>query len=334
MSATAPRPRFTLRRLPSRSTTFADDVRSGLSATPKSLSPRWFYDALGSALFSAITNLPEYYVTRTEESILRAHGAEIIDAIGSPASLVELGSGDSRKTRLLIEALIARQGALEYLPIDIDATVLESTARGLLTDFPTLVVNAICTEFSDAATALHALSPAPGVRTAVLFLGSTIGNLDENEAIAMLSSLRSALAPSDALFLGADMQKPRAVLEPAYDDALGVTAAFNLNVLGRINRELGGHFRLDRFAHLAFYNEEKGRIEMHLVSRELQKVRIDALDLDVAFEEGETIHTENSHKYTEAQLERIAAATGFKIARTWTDEREWFTDALLVAEVE
>ena len=334
MSATAPRPRFTLRRLPSRSTTFADDVRSGLSATPKSLSPRWFYDALGSALFSAITNLPEYYVTRTEESILRAHGAEIIEAIGSPASLVELGSGDSRKTRLLIEALIARQGALEYLPIDIEATVLESTARGLLVNFPTLAVNAICTEFSDAATALHALSPAPGVRTAVLFLGSTIGNLDENEAIAMLSSLRSALAPSDALFLGADMQKPRGVLEPAYDDALGVTAAFNLNLLGRINRELGGHFRLDRFVHLAFYNEEKGRIEMHLVSREPQTVRIDALDLDVAFDEGETIHTENSHKYTESQLERIAAATGFKIARTWTDERKWFTDALLVAEVE
>jgi L-histidine N-alpha-methyltransferase len=334
MSSNAPRPRFTLRRLPSRSTTFADDVRSGLGATPKSLSPRWFYDALGSALFSAITNLPEYYVTRTEESILRAHGAAIIDAIGGPVSLVELGSGDSRKTRLLIEALIARQGALEYLPIDIDATVLQSTGRGLLADFPTLAVNAICTEFSDAATALHALPPAPGVRTAVLFLGSTIGNLDENEAIAMLSSLRSALSPNDVLFLGADMQKPRSVLEPAYDDALGVTAAFNLNLLGRINRQLGGHFRLDRFAHLAFYNEEKGRFEMHLVSREPHRVRIDALDLDVAFDEGETIHTENSHKYTEAQLERIAAATGFKIARKWTDEREWFTDALLVAEVE
>ncbi len=334
MSSNAPRPRFTLRRLPSHSPTFADDVRSGFGAMPKSLSPRWFYDALGSALFSAITNLPEYYVTRTEESILHAHGAAIIDAIGGLVSLVELGSGDSRKTRLLIEALIARQGALEYLPIDIDATVLESTGRGLLTDFPTLTVNAICTEFSDAATALHAFPPAPGVRRAVLFLGSTIGNLDENEAIAMLSSLRSALSPNDVLFLGADMQKPRSVLEPAYDDALGVTAAFNLNLLGRINRELGGHFRLDRFAHLAFYNEEKARIEMHLVSRKQQRVRIDALDLDVALDEGETIHTENSHKYTAAQLERIAASTGFKIARTWTDEREWFTDALLVAEVE
>jgi dimethylhistidine N-methyltransferase len=324
--------RFTLRRLPSRSATFAEDVRSGLSATPKSLPPRWFYDALGSALFSAITNLPEYYVTRTEEAILRAHGAEIIDAIGGPVTLVELGSGDSRKTRLLIEALIARQGALEYLPIDIDATVLESTARGLLADFPTLAVNAICSEFSDAAAALR--TRPPGARIAVLFLGSTIGNLDETEAIAMLSSLRSALAPDDVLFLGADMQKPRNVLEPAYDDALSVTAAFNLNLLGRINRELGGHFDLHRFAHLAFYNEENGRIEMHLVSRDEQHVRIDALGLEIAFAAGETIHTENSHKYTAAQLERIAKATGFKIARTWTDERKWFTDALLIAEVE
>jgi len=311
---------------------FADDVRSGLSATPKSLPPRWFYDALGSALFSAITNLPEYYVTRTEEAILRAHGAEIIEAIGGPVLLVELGSGDSRKTRLLIQALIQRQGALDYSPIDIDVTVLESTARGLLADFPTLAVNAICSEFSDAAAALR--TRPSGVRVAVLFLGSTIGNLDETEAIAMLSSLRSALAPDDVLFLGADMQKPRNVLEPAYDDALGVTAAFNLNLLGRINRELGGHFDLHRFAHLAFYNEEKGRIEMHLVSRDEQRVRIDALDLEIAFAAGETIHTENSHKYTTAQLERIAKATGFKIARTWTDERLWFTDALLIAEVE
>jgi len=334
MPSDAPRQRFTLRRLPSRSTTFADDVRHGLGATPKSLPPRWFYDALGSALFSAITNLPEYYVTRTEESILGAHGDEIVAAFGGPLSLVELGSGDSRKTRLLIDALLRRQGALEYVPIDIDASVLESTARHLLADFPALTVNAICSEFSDVAAALRTLPRTSGVGTAVLFLGSTIGNLDESEAIAMLSVLRGALTPNDVLFLGADMQKPRTVVEPAYDDALGVTAAFNLNVLGRINRELGGHFRLDRFAHLAFYNEENGRIEMHLVSRENQRVRIDALDLEVEFTEGETIHTENSHKYTAAQIERIAHATGFAIAKTWTDERKWFTDALLVAEVE
>jgi L-histidine Nalpha-methyltransferase len=323
--------RFALRRLPSRSTTFADDVRNGLTATPKSLPPRWFYDALGSALFSAITNLPEYYVTRTEESILRANGAEIVEAMGGPVSLVELGSGDSRKTRLLIDSLLARQGTLVYQPIDIDASVLESTARQLLADFPALTVNAVCTEFSGAAAALRTLPSASGTRTVVLFLGSTIGNLDETEAIAMLSSLRSALAAGDALFLGADMRKPRSVLEPAYDDPLGVTAAFNLNLLGRINRELDGHFRLDRFAHLAFFNEEAGRIEMHLVSREEQKVAIDALEIEVAFAEGETIHTENSHKYTAGQIERIARATGFTIAKRWSDERQWFTDALLTA---
>jgi L-histidine N-alpha-methyltransferase len=334
MLTDAPRQRFTLRRLPSRSTTFADDVRSGLSAAPKSLPPRWFYDALGSALFSAICNLPEYYVTRTEESILGAHTAAIVEALGSPVALVELGSGDSRKTRLLIDALLRRQGTLEYVPIDIDASVLESSARHLLADFPALSVSAICSEFSGVAEALRTLPRTPGVRTAALFLGSTIGNLDEAEAIAMLSALRGALAPGDVLFLGADMQKPRGIVEPAYDDALGVTAAFNLNLLGRINRELGGHFQLNHFAHLAFYNEEKARIEMHLVSREEQRVRIDALDLDVAFAEGETIHTENSHKYTAAQIERIARATGFAIAKTWTDERAWFTDALLMAEVE
>ena len=317
--------RFSLRSLPTRATTFADDVRRGLTATPKSLPPRWFYDALGSALFSAITNLPEYYVTRTEESILAAHADEIAQILGG-ATLVELGSGDSRKTRLLIDALIRRQGALEYVPIDIDASVLESSARLLLADFPGLTVNAICSEFSEALRTLPHAS-----RMAVLFLGSTIGNLDDAEAIAMLSSLRSAMSANDVLFLGADMQKPRNVVEPAYDDALGVTAAFNLNLLGRINRELGGHFRLDRFAHLAFYREEHARIEMHLVSREAQRVRIDALDLDVAFDEGETIHTENSYKYTAGQIERIAGATGFAIAKTWTDERRWFTDALLVA---
>lgn len=322
--------RFALRRLPFRSTTFAEDVRQGLTATPKSLPPRWFYDALGSALFSAITNLPEYYVTRTEESILRANGAEIVEAMGGPVSLVELGSGDSRKTRLLIEALLARQGTLVYQPIDIDPSVLEATARQLLADFPALTVNAICTEFSDAAAALRTLPSTPGTRTVVLFLGSTIGNLNESEAIAMLSSLRSALAPHDALFLGADMRKTRSVLDAAYDDPLGVTAAFNLNLLGRINRELGGHFRLDRFSHLAFFNDEAGRIEMHLVSREEQTVSIDALGLQVAFAEGETIHTENSHKYTAEQIERIARATGFTIVNRWTDEQSWFTDALFV----
>lgn len=325
------RQRFALRRFPSRASSLAGDVRSGLGSSPKSLPPRWFYDALGSALFSAICNLPEYYVTRTEESILQANRAEIVAAIGGPVSLIELGSGDSRKTRLLIEAIIERQGALEYLPIDIDPTVLESTARQLLVEFPTLAVNALCTDFFDAAAALRAAPAPPGVRNAVLFLGSTIGNLDETEAIAMLSSLRSALGPGDVLFLGADMKKPRAVLEPAYDDALGVTAAFNLNLLQRINRELGADFRIARFAHLAFYDEARGRIEMHLVSREAQRVRIAALDLEVTFEEGETLHTESSYKYDAEQIERIAAATGFAIARTWTDPQRWFTDALLVA---
>jgi len=309
---------------------FASDVRRGLTAKPKSLPPRYFYDALGSALFTAICNLPEYYVTRAEEHILLTHRADIMHTIGGPLRMVELGSGDSRKTRLLIEAVLAQQTQLDYLPIDIDPNVLNEAGRRLAADFRGLTIRAVCSEFAAAADALRA-HPAPaGVKTVVLFLGSTIGNLDEVEAVSMLSSIRGALAPTDALFLGADLKKAKRILEPAYDDALGVTAAFNLNLLQRINRELGGHFRLNQFAHLAFYDEERGRIEMHLAAREPQRVRIDALDLEVSFDNGETIHTENSYKYDPRQIETIASRSGFGVAKWWTDSETRFADFLLV----
>lgn len=309
---------------------FAEDVRRGLSAKPKFLLPHYFYDALGSALFNAICELPEYYVTRTETEILSSHAADIAKAFGKPARLVELGSGSARKSRLLIEAVLARQEELEYIPVDVDADILESSSQRLLDEFSDLTIHAVCADFRDPAAALRDIViPDPAQRTIVLFLGSSIGNLDLDTAVTMLASLRTLLAPGDALFLGADLQKPREILEPAYDDPLGVTAAFNLNLLARINRELGGDFDLGSFAHRAFYDQDKGRIEMHLVSRRAQTVRIG--DFSADFEEGESLHTENSHKYDAATLEALAARGGFRIERRWTDARGWFADLLMVA---
>jgi dimethylhistidine N-methyltransferase len=303
---------------------FAEDVRRGLSASPKFLLPHYFYDALGSALFGAICELPEYYVTRAETEILTQRAAEIAAAFGAPERLIELGSGSARKSRLLIEALLATQDELEYMPVDVDQSVLESSSRALLDEFAELTIHAVCADFRDPANALRDLDEG---RAVVLFLGSSIGNLDFDAAAAMLSSLRTLLSPGDALFLGADLKKPKEILEPAYDDPLGVTACFNLNLLGRINRELGGNFDLAAFGHRAFYNEAEGRIEMHLVSRRAQTVRVG--DDAFSFAEGESIHTENSYKYDDATLEALAARAGFRIERRWMDSRGWFADLLL-----
>ena len=308
---------------------FADDVRRGLTAQPKLLLPHYFYDPLGSALFDAICELPEYYVTRAETEILTSFAEEIVNAFGTPVRLVELGSGSARKTRLLLDVLTARQPDLEYVPIDVDASMLEKSGSALLQEYDALRVTAICGDFREAS---RAIPRRDRPRNVVLFLGSTIGNLDPEAAVAMLRDLRAALFPGDALFLGADLRKSRDVLEPAYDDSLGVTAAFNLNLLARINRELGGHFSLPSFQHRAFYNEDQGRIEMHLVSRIAQTVRIDALSLDVTFAAGESIHTENSYKHNDESLRALTDASGFKVERKWTDGRGWFGDWLCVAE--
>lgn len=307
---------------------FAEDVRRGLSATPKFLLPHYFYDALGSALFNAICELPEYYVTRAETEILTGHAGEIAAAFGEPDRLVELGSGSARKSRLLIEALLDRQDELEYMPVDVDPGMLESSSRALLDEFAELTIHAVCADFRDPAVALSDLRPDEGLHTVALFLGSSIGNLDFDDAVAMLSSLRTLLGPGDALFLGVDLKKSKSVLEPAYDDPLGVTATFNLNLLGRINRELGGDFDLGAFAHRAFYNEAAGRIEMHLVSRRAQTVRIGGETY--SFAEGESIHTESSYKYDDATLDVLAARAGYRISRRWTDAKGWFADLLMV----
>jgi dimethylhistidine N-methyltransferase len=326
----SPESRFTLVRVESPHDDFAADVRNGLTQPRKSLPPRWFYDDVGSALFDTICFLPEYYVTRAETEVLTSFRHDIVVSFGPHVRLVELGSGMARKTRILLDVLSARQHEIEYMPVDVDAAILERSSRDLLTEYQRLRVLALCSDFSRPSIPLGALPPSRA-RTIVLFLGSTIGNLDPEAAVSMLRDLRSALAPGDALLLGADLRKDRSILEPAYDDPLGVTAAFNLNLLQRINRELGGHFDLGGFAHRAFYDAELGRIEMHLVSRREQRVRIDALDLDVAFAEGETIHTENSHKYDEATLRTLARESGFAVEHLWSDKRRWFADVLMVA---
>lgn len=309
---------------------FAQDVRDGLTRSPKSLPPRYFYDPLGSALFEAICHLPEYYVSRAEEEILRSFAGEMVESFGTPVRLIELGSGSSRKTRLLLAPLAARQSTLEYVPIDIDGDLLGTTAKMLSELYPSLAVHPVEADFRGVAPVVAertAADPAP--RNVVLFLGSTIGNLDPDEQDALLRSIRGALRPGDLFLLGADQRKPRSIVEPAYDDALGVTAAFNLNLLVRINRTLGGHFDLTKFRHRAFFNEAESRIEMHIVSTAAQRVRIDALDLEVPFQAGETVHTENSYKFDEPAIAALGRRTGFEVARRWTDARALFADTLL-----
>jgi L-histidine N-alpha-methyltransferase len=309
-------------------TGFAEDVRRGLSAQPKRFLPKYFYDELGSQLFDAICLLPEYYLTRAENEILQRYAGEIVAAVDGQKTLVEMGSGSASKTRLIIEALLRSQPELLFMPVDISATALESSSRILLQSYPKLRIEAYA---ADYFAGLAELGKKPRARTLALFLGSNISNFDVDEALRFLRALRSVLQKDDALLLGADLKKDPAVLEAAYNDALGVTSAFNLNVLARINRELGGTFDLRAFRHRAFYNEAMGRIEIYIESLANQQVRIEKLDLTVAFAKGELVHTENSYKYDTAGIDKLAAATNFKLSRTWLDSQERFSSNLLLA---
>ena len=309
---------------------FAGDVRRGLTVSPKTLPPKYFYDDLGSVLFEAICRLPEYYVSRCEEEILTTFSDEIVQSFGTPIRLIELGSGTSRKTRLLLDRL-RQQPALEYVTVDIDGELLRQTAQTLSELYPNLTVRPVVADFRDIGGILRDGAAEPARRNVVLFLGSTIGNLDRNEQDELLRAIRQALQPGDLLFLGADQKKAVDVLEPAYDDPLGVTAAFNLNLLVRINHELGGRFELANFRHRAFFNQTESRIEMHIVSTREQHVCIEALNLEIAFATGETIHTENSYKFDQAAIDELAAGSGFETVRRWTDSRGYFADTLLRA---
>jgi L-histidine Nalpha-methyltransferase len=309
-------------------TGLAEDVRKGLSAQPKRFLPKYFYDELGSQLFEAICLLPEYYLTRAENEILQRYADEIAASVDGHKTLVEMGSGSASKTRLIIEALLRSQSDLLFMPVDISATALESSSRILLQSYPRLKIEAFA---ADYFAGLAELGKKPRGRTLALFLGSNISNFDLDEAHRFLRAMRSVLNKGDALLLGADLKKDPAVLEAAYNDALGVTSAFNLNVLARINRELGGTFDLHAFRHRAFYNEGAGRIEIYIESLAKQTVRIEKLDLEVQFEAGELIHTENSYKYDLAGIARLAGDTGFTSSRSWLDSRERFSSNLLLA---
>ncbi len=298
----------------------AADVRAGLTATPKALPPKYFYDAAGSELFVRITQLEEYYQTRTETAILEQVADAIVADI-APVELVELGSGASRKTRVLLEAM-HRSGAAErprYVPFDVSEDAIVGAAEALTGDYAWLDVHGIVGDFD------HHLTDVPRTgRRLVAFLGSTIGNLDPDEQVALLTQVRAMLEDGDGFVLGVDLVKDATTLVRAYDDAKGVTAAFNRNVLHNVNATLGADFEPDDFDHVARWNAEESRIEMWLRARRDMQVRVKDLDLDVELVEGEEVHTEISSKFTESTITDRLATAGLRVARFDTDPRGWF----------
>jgi dimethylhistidine N-methyltransferase len=298
-----------------------DDVLPGLLGTPKTLPAKLFYDAEGARLFERICTLDEYYLTRAELEILETHVGEIAELAGPRCALVEYGSGAGVKVRLLLEALA---DPVAYVPIDISREQLARVARELAGQFPRVAVRPLCADYTRR---LRLAALPHDARRLAFFPGSTIGNFHPAEAAAFLRRVRRAVGPDGALLLGVDRRKDARVLHAAYNDRAGVTAAFNLNVLARLNRELDANFDLSHFRHVAFFDPATSRIEMHLESLEAQIVRV--AGEAVLFERGETIWTESSYKYDRARLDCLAAASGFSVTRLWTDAREQFWVGLL-----
>ncbi len=296
------------------------DVRRGLTRYPKQLPPKYFYDERGSRLFDQICRTPEYYPTRTEDTLLARVAMDVVHRC-RPALIVELGSGTARKTRHLLDACARLGCRCGYAPVDVCAEVLLESGRALVDSYPWLNVEAWC---GDYAGALAALPPAPGPRLFV-FLGGTIGNYDEDEALTFLRGMRAVMAPADTLLLGADRVKDPAVLHAAYNDAQGLTAAFNLNILAVINRELQARFDLGLFAHRAGYDESRSRIEMHLRARCDQVVPIDALGMTVPFHAGESVRTEISRKFTPDTLATLLDDAGFHCAAHYEPKDGYFS---------
>ena len=297
------------------------EVYRGLTAMPKTLSPWLFYDEAGSRLFEAITELPEYYLTRTERGIFAQYADEILECADSrELMMIELGAGTAAKTGLLREAGVRKQGAVDYVAIDVSESALAAAKERLEADIPGVRVASRVADYTDGIAEI----PVNGHRRMVLYIGSSIGNFEPDEAVQVLREVRCRLAPGDLLLLGADRIKDRQTLLRAYDDEDGVTAAFNKNLLTRINRELGANLNPRLFRHRARWNSDLSRIEMHLESLIAQHVTVPALDLEVRFARGETIHTENSYKFTAQSIASIVERAGFEIMQSWTDEREWF----------
>jgi dimethylhistidine N-methyltransferase len=310
--------RIALHRDPhaTRVATFAEDVRAGLGTRPMRLLPKYFYDELGSVLFDAITRLPEYYLTRVERDLLATYGRAIVASLAGPLELLELGSGSAAKTRLLLDAVLERQASLVYHPIDISPDALVESSVALTASYRTLTVDAYA---SDYVSLLREKRLIVGDRVLALFLGSNIGNFEPNDAQMLLSLLARALRPGDALLVGYDLKKDPSILELAYDDPTGVTAAFNKNLLGRMNRELNADFDLSAFRFRATWNESAGAVESFLVSARAQHVEIPGagLRLDLAGEDA--IHTESSYKFSVDEMNALLAAAGFVHAKTYTD---------------
>jgi dimethylhistidine N-methyltransferase len=306
---------------------YAVDVERGLTSSPKTLPTKLFYDARGSELFEAITELPEYYPTRTELEILQEHSAEIARSAGSGLAIVELGAGTAAKTCTLLKAVAARQMRVDYVPVDISRVAVREARDRVRAEVPQSFVRPMVVDFSEGFDFLRSI---PG-RRLVLYLGSSIGNFDPPAAVEMLESVRNELAPGDALLLGTDLVKSPEILVPAYDDAQGVTAEFNKNILSRLNRELGANFDLDSFRHIACWNASASRMEMHLESIQAQTVDLKLIQLPVKFRAEERIHTENSYKYTIPMVSEMLNSSGFSLEKTWFDQKQWF--ALHLARV-
>ncbi|SCY57867.1 L-histidine N(alpha)-methyltransferase [Nitrosospira sp. Nsp13] len=304
-------------------TAIAGDVLDGLSRMPKSLPPKLLYDAQGSALFEQITCLPEYYPTRTEAAILMTHADEICARLGRNVSVGELGAGTATKTRILLRSLLRRQFSINYFPLDVSDAALQLAKDEMERELEAVKVHPQVGDFEDLAFLARQTPPR-----VVLYIGSSIGNLEQDDAISLLRNIAQHLSSGDQLLLGVDLVKNRDVMHAAYNDSAGVTASFNKNLLVRINRELGGHFEPDAFCHVSFWNETASRIELHLESTCLQSVRVDALDTTLQFYQGERIHTENSYKYTVDCLEDLLQRGGFEVENIWTDPDFWFAVSL------
>ncbi len=310
-------------RLPARKQ-FRRDVIKGLSGEPKTLPCKYLYDARGSRLFEAICEVPEYYLTRTELAIMRASVHEMTTQIGPGAVLIEYGSGSSLKTRLLLNELAE---PVAYVPVDISRQHLQQSSASIAREYPAMDVVPVCADFTKAFDLPATLSEFD--HRVVYFPGSTIGNFTPREASELLRSIRDLVGDAGGLLLGFDLQKDHRLLEAAYDDAAGVTAKFSLNLLQRINRELSGDFDLSQFRHRATYNDVAHRIEIELVSQCVQTVEV--AECLFEFEEGESLLTEYSHKYTDDGIDRLASRSGFQVERVWSDELQWFCVAFLTA---
>jgi dimethylhistidine N-methyltransferase len=321
--------RFELVEFPraAREATFADDVRAGLAAHPKHLSSKYLYDELGSTLFEAITLVPEYYLTRAETQILRQWGWEIVRVLDAPLEFLELGSGSAIKTRLLIDEALRIQRTLRYNPIDISTEALYASSRALVERFDRLQVRGFAGDYfevlaSGALTFEH--------RVLAMFMGSNIGNYEPDRAVEILDLISRVLRPADGLLLGTDLKKDAPTLELAYDDPTGVTSSFNKNLLGRINRELGGNFDLRNFDHVVAYDERRGCVDSFLQAREACDLEIAMLGARAHFDAGERMHTESSYKFSPSDIGALAEAVGFRVGKQWFDEKRRFCVHLLV----